>query len=159
MEIEKKYLVKNLPKNLDKYKNLKISQGYISNTEPTIRIRQLGTEYILTIKSTENIEAKNKCIVNEEFEFKISEEKYIELSTKVSNTFIEKTRYYIPINNLMAELDIYHNQLNGLCTVEVEFNTLEEFEAFQPEDWFGEDVTKNIKYKNFYLSTYGLTNF
>ena len=47
-EIERKFLVKEIPNNLQQYKCYKIKQGYIS-TNPTIRLRQRDNEYILTI--------------------------------------------------------------------------------------------------------------
>ena len=50
-EIERKFLVKEIPNNLQQYKCYKIKQGYIS-TNPTIRLRQRDNEYILTIKSS-----------------------------------------------------------------------------------------------------------
>ncbi len=158
MEIERKFLIKTLPHNLNTYPQKQISQGYISDTEPTIRIRQQDDKYILTIKSVSNVAKDKQHLINNELEFDISKEKYYELSTKVENTFIEKTRYYIPLDDHIAELDIYKNSLSPLITVEVEFNTEEKALSFQPPSWFGDDVTSDIRYKNFHLSTFGLPN-
>ncbi len=69
---------------------------------------------------------------------------------------IEKTRYDIVINgSLTAELDIYHGNLAGLLTVEVEFSSLEEAYDFKPLDWFGEEVTEDARYSNSYLAING----
>lgn len=54
MEIERKYLVKQLPENLGKYPHFVIEQGYLC-TEPTIRIRRKNNDYILTYKSRQNV--------------------------------------------------------------------------------------------------------
>ncbi len=156
MEIERKFLVKSLPKNLDSFPHKQISQGYISNTDPTIRIRQQDDKYILTIKSMSNVPKEKQYLVNNEVEFDISKEKFDNLSTKTEDTFVEKTRYYIDLGNLVAELDVYKNALSPLITVEVEFTSEEEALNFQPPEWFGLDVTADIRYKNFHLSTYGL---
>ncbi len=51
MEIERKFLVKSLPEDINSFPHKQISQGYISDINPSIRIRQLDDKYILTIKS------------------------------------------------------------------------------------------------------------
>ena len=50
------------------------------------------------------------------------------------------------------ELDIYEKHLKRLSTVEVEFDTEEEANSFNPPEWFGEDITYNPTYKNSNLS-------
>ncbi len=156
MEIEKKFLVKNLPNNLESFKKTEISQGYISDINPTIRIRKFDNQHILTIKSVENIAKDKQHLINEEIEFNISKEKFYKLSTKVDNNFIEKTRYFVEITDNIAELDIYHNALSPLITVEVEFQSEAQALEFNPPAWFGEEVTDDIRYKNFYLSKNGI---
>ena len=47
MEIEKKYLVSELPDNLPQYKCRKIEQGYLSSS-PVVRVRMDNDEYYLT---------------------------------------------------------------------------------------------------------------
>ena len=49
MEIERKFLIKELPANLDEYPCLFIEQAYL-NTNPVIRIRRQDDEYYLTYK-------------------------------------------------------------------------------------------------------------
>ena len=49
MEIERKFLVKKLPEDLEQYPFSTISQAYVS-TDPVIRVRQKDESYILTIK-------------------------------------------------------------------------------------------------------------
>lgn len=58
MEIERKYLVKQLPENLGKYPHFVIEQGYLC-TEPTIRIRRKNNDYILTYKSRQNVSPRS----------------------------------------------------------------------------------------------------
>ncbi len=158
MEIERKFLVKKLPNNLKNYKSKEISQGYISDINPTIRIRKQNDQHILTIKSVANVAKNKQHLINEEIEFEISKDKFENLSTKVDNNFIEKTRYFIELSDHIAELDIYHNDLSPLVTVEVEFKNEASALDFKPPEWFGIDVTKDIRYKNFYLSQNGIPN-
>ena len=49
MEIERKYLIKNLPFSLNEYSFHKIEQAYL-NTDPVIRIRKQDDDYIFTYK-------------------------------------------------------------------------------------------------------------
>ena len=149
MEIEKKFLVSYIPKNIDSYPKKEISQSYIALT-PTIRIRKSNDDYILTIKSKGDIQ-------REEYELNISQYEYDHLKQKCETPEVTKTRYIIPIhNNLNAELDIYHNHLEGLITVEVEFDTIDICETFVPPDWFSKDITFDNRYKNTSLSINGL---
>jgi len=40
-EIEKKFLIKNLPENLEQYEKVRIEQGYLNTVvTPTLRIRK-----------------------------------------------------------------------------------------------------------------------
>jgi CYTH domain-containing protein len=48
MEIERKYLVTQLPDNLDQFRHLEIEQAYLC-TSPTLRIRRMGDSHILTV--------------------------------------------------------------------------------------------------------------
>lgn len=144
-EIEKKYLVKEIPFPLDTFKCDEIEQAYISKL-PTIRIRKINNSYFLTTKSRGDI----KRI---EYDLEISEEEYKNLFNKIEGSVISKTRYYIPLeNNLVAEYDIYHGFLNTLMTVEVEFESEEDAKNFITPSWFYKDISKDQGFKNSSLS-------
>lgn len=142
-EIEKKYLVNKLP-NLSTCKKSNIIQGYISYN-PETRIRKIDNSFFITYKSDE-------FLIRDEDEKEIDEEKYNILFKKIKNNIIYKTRYYIKDKNYLYELDIYHGSLEGLITVEVEFQNLNDALKFKPPLWFGIEITNNIKYKNSSLS-------
>lgn len=125
-----------------------ICQSYLSFC-PTIRIRKSDTQYFLTVKGKGHIK-------RDEFEMEIEEKEYEHLYKKVEGKEIRKKRFLIPIeNNFLAEVDIYEGQLKGLMTTEVEFSTIEEAEGFVAPSWFGEDISKDSRYKNTSLSLYG----
>lgn len=148
MEIERKFLVSKLP-DLQKYTSKRISQAYIS-TDPVIRIRQMGSEYFLTVKSQGHM-------MREEFEMPITEEQYEGLLPKIENAPIQKIRYFIPIDeHHTAELDIYEGHLDGLLTVEVEFPSLNAADHFKAPHWFGEDISHDNRYKNNNLAKFGM---
>ena len=140
LEIERKFLVKKLPDNLQRYKKQQISQAYVS-TSPVVRIRRLDNKYYLTCKGKGEM-------VREEWEIEISKIEYHNLSKKIEGRAINKIRYLIPLENHTAELDVYSDNLVNLQTVEVEFPSEEDAMNFTKPDWFGEDVTYDNEYKN-----------
>lgn len=149
MEIEKKYLTKALPFDIEQYPKKEISQSYIS-LSPTIRIRRLGDKYFLTVKG-------RGSVCRQEFELEISKYEYDGLLKKRCTGELLKTRYFIPIEKgLTAEVDIYHGSLKGLITTEVEFKSVEEMESFVPPQWFGKDISLDNRYKNTWLIENGI---
>lgn len=148
MEIERKYLVPVLPDHLENYEKKKIAQGYLC-TEPVVRIRRSNDQYYLTYKG-------NGLMVREEYNLPLTKAAYEHLIPKTDGILIEKTRYLIPLDEKhTAELDVFEKDLAGLILVEVEFETVEEANAFSAPDWFGEDVTAFARYQNSYLSCHG----
>ena len=66
---------------------------------------------------------------------------------------IQKTRYKIPfLEKYTIELDIFDGELAPLTLAEVEFESVDEANAFVPPEWFGEDVTYSTEYHNSTLS-------
>lgn len=161
MEIERKFLVKELPENLEQYKCKVIEQGYLSRN-PTLRIRKSNDDYILTYKSKFGIakDENRTAKVENEVEVPLDESSYLHLKEKIDNRIIAKKRYLIPLKEgFTAELDIFQEQLEGLMLVEVEFVDEETANSFCPPAWFGEDVSLDRHYTNGYLSTVESYNF
>ncbi|MBP9990238.1 MAG: CYTH domain-containing protein [Bacteroidales bacterium] len=160
MEIERKFLVRQLPPNYEAFEHYEIEQGYLC-TSPTLRIRRMGDAYILTVK--EHLPVRpGSPIVNREEEFDLSAESYSRLKGKCDGNFVSKTRYRIDLRKLMgdglycglvAELDIFHGRHEGLRLVEVEFPNVDAANAFVKPEWFGEDVSQDPHYRNSYLSS------
>lgn len=147
MEIEREYLIKELPKNLEDYPCHQIEQGYLS-TEPVVRIRKSDEKYILTYKGKGLLE-------REEYNLPLTKESYEHLREKVDGILIKKRRYKIPYQEKYTiELDVFEEKLAPLLLAEVEFDTREEADVFVPPLWFGEDVTFSGKYQNSYLSRF-----
>ena len=148
MEIERKYLIKNLdqlPFHLNDYPHHEIEQAYL-NTEPVIRIRRQDQDYYLTYKS-------KGLMAREEYNLPLNAESYMHLLEKADGNILTKTRYEIPLgNHLIIELDIFHGKFDGLILAEIEFPNMEEAESFIPPEYFGEDVTFSTEYHNSTLS-------
>ncbi len=154
MEIEKKYLVRELPANLKDYDVYRIEQGYLCNY-PTLRIRKCNEDYILTYKRKGSKSNKeNHIIVNDEVELELNETSYLKLREKIDYNLVVKDRYAIPLEDgLVAEMDIFKEQLSGLVLVEVEFKDEQQGQDFIPPSWFGEDVSEDSRYRNVHLAT------
>lgn len=144
MEIERKFLVKELPAHLVEYPKRHIEQGYLC-VAPVVRIRKDNEKYELTYKS-------GGMMVRQEYNLPLDKESYEHLKTKVDGRLIAKTRYMIPHEPYTIELDVFENDLAPLVLAEVEFQTEEEANTFAPPEWFGEDVTFSKLYHNSVLS-------
>lgn len=145
MEIERKYLIEKLPENLDQYPHRELEQAYLC-TDPVVRVRREGEEYVLTYKS-------RGLMVREEYNLPLTREAYEHLLEKADGIIITKTRYVIPEkDHLKIELDIFHGKHEGLILAEVEFPEEEMANVYCPPEWFGEDVTLSTKYHNSNLS-------
>ena len=152
MEIERKFKVLKMPKDLEKYPKKEIEQGYLC-IKPTVRIRRTNDKYSLNYKwKNPNVQEKS-AIQNIEYDMPLTEENYRILFNKVENHVIIKTRYCIKLdNNLKVELDVFHGNLDGLVFAEVEFPDVEASENFIKPDWLGKDVSFDKRYDNTLLS-------
>ncbi len=144
MEIERKFLIKELPENLEQYEKRHLEQGYLC-TGPVVRIRKDNDRYELTYKS-------GGMMVRQEYNLPLDESSYEHLKTKIDGRLISKTRYMIPYSIYTIELDVFENDLAPLLLAEVEFPSEEEANTFVPPAWFGEDVTFSKLYHNSVLS-------
>lgn len=146
MEIERKWLIdkNNIPFNLNDYESFDINQAYISFS-PTIRIRRIvnKNEYVLTIKSKSKDD-----ISREEYEININEKEYEELIQKKEGIVISKTRYKVPFDSHILEIDIFHDDYEGLAYLEIEFDSIEEANAYTGPSWVIKEVTHDHMYSN-----------
>ncbi|MGN0346072.1 MAG: CYTH domain-containing protein [Lachnospiraceae bacterium] len=142
MEIERKFLIREIPKNLEEYPFHTIEQGYLS-TAPVVRVRRQDEEYYLTYKGS-------GLMAREEANLPLTKDAYEHLIQKADGNIISKKRYLIPMEgtHLTIELDVFKPPLAPLIMAEVEFPSLEEAEDFVAPSWFGEEVTKNRRYHN-----------
>lgn len=156
MEIERKFLVKELPE-LTKYRVKRILQGYLCEEGITLRVRSVtengNSKYILTYK--ERVESTSGARVHIEEEHEIPEESFRHLLQKADGYQILKDRYLIPlaeeetgIGGLTVELDVFHGVHEGVIVAEVEFPDEDSAVRFRKPEWFGEDVSNDGRYTN-----------
>ena len=144
IEIERKFLVAEPPSDLERWPSTAIEQGYLAITDdrPEVRVRRRGGRAFLTVKA-----GAGRVRVEEEIE--IEPDRFERLWPLTEGLRIEKTRYEIEADGgLVIELDVYTGDLAGLVVAEVEFDSETAAEAFAPPEWFGADVTEDVRYKN-----------
>ena len=146
MEIERKFLIKNIPESLEQYEHHTLEQGYLC-TEPVVRVRKSDDSYYLTYKG-------KGLLAREEYNLPLNKEAYDHLVSKADGNIIRKTRYLIPLadTDLTVELDVFDAPFAPLIMAEVEFPSLEQANTFTPPNWFSEEVTNNRKYHNSNMS-------
>lgn len=155
MEIERKFLIKKLPENLEQYSCHHLEQVYLS-TNPVIRVRKKQpvtpsmasdkTHYILTVKSS-------GLMTRQEFEMELNEEEYQNLLSKGESNTISKKRYEIPLeNNLTLELDVFDRTFEGLILGEIEFAGEDDAKKYNPSDLMGKEVTFDSRFHNSTMS-------
>jgi len=153
-EIERKFLVDKieLKKVLGRVESNYCAQTYLSKDEDkVIRVRVLGNKGFLTIKS------KVTGISRDEFEYEIPLTEAQQMISIFGTSVIEKTRYYIPIDNHTWEVDVFEGENKGLIVAEIELSS--ESELFEKPIWIIKEVTGDLKYYNSNLQTNPFLNW
>lgn len=158
-EIERKYTVEGfeVELNLSQFKYEEIQQYYLS-IKPERRVRKIGEKYMYTEKS------EGGLLRDEPVDIKITEEEYkAYLKEGYVGNEISKTRYYLYFNPLtetyysskkegtvLIELDIYHGDFEGKCTLETAFESIVEMISLNNLPYINGlcDVTEDFAYKN-----------
>lgn len=170
IEIEKKFLTKEIPFDLSSFPCHEIEQGYL-NVHPAVRIRKEDDDYYMTYKAVkENYDGIGKT----EYNMELDRQSYEHLRTKVDGNIITKKRYIIPINqdgfdsdyldnnpslkkaiedgSAKIELDVFEGVFKGRILAEIEFPSEDAAAHYKMADWFLEDVTGDTRYSNSQMS-------
>jgi CYTH domain-containing protein len=149
MEIERKFLLDRLPRDLGD--GLAIEQGYlaIGDDGVEVRVRRHGGERTLTVKS-------GPAHVRTEEEFDVDEGRFAALWPLTEGRRIVKTRHRVDLGEgLTAEVDVYGGANEGLAVAEVEFPDEEASDRFRAPSWLGREVTGDPRYANQRLALSG----
>lgn len=145
-EIERKFLVSRD----DSYKTMAsshshIRQGYMACKGATVRIRLRDDKAFLTIKGP----SSNGGMSRFEFEREILVEEADEMLKLCVGGVIDKTRWIVPYEGHIFEVDEFHGINDGLLFAEVELKT--EDEHFEKPPFLGPEVTGNRHFYNSHL--------
>lgn len=146
-EIEKKYLLKDSIISLIDAHDLhghKITQFYTTITpDKGVRYRRMDDRYFKTIK-------QGTGASREEEETEIPEQKFHKkFKDRIKNP-IKKTRYLFELEGKEYSIDVFKKELKGLYMLEIEFPTMEAFEAFRLPPLLEAYVIKDVSYDESY---------
>ncbi|MBE9159322.1 CYTH domain-containing protein [Nodosilinea sp. LEGE 06152] len=140
-EIERKFLVIG-----DSWRGVALGevmrQGYIPTQDArTVRVRQTGDRAYITLKGPA------VGLVRPEFEYPIpAEDAQVILETLCSPPLIEKTRYRLPLGEVVWEIDEFWGDNQGLIVAEVELTSPDQ--VVDLPEWVGAEVTYDPRYQN-----------
>lgn len=153
-EIERKFMVED-----DSYKSMassssRIVQGYICRTGGrTVRVRIRGEKGFLTIKGP----SMDGGISRFEWEHEIPVEEAYELMELCQEGRINKTRYLVPYEGHLFEVDEFYDENQGLVIAEVELTSADE--SFVTPPFLGQEVTGDRRYYNANLTVNPYNNW
>jgi adenylate cyclase len=152
-EIERKFVPDSMPSTDGWAPPVALRQGYLAEEgDVTVRVRFAGRQARLTVKAGDGVHR---------VELEVPVDPFVadRLWPSTEGRRVTKRRYEVPLGDdhagLTAEVDFYEGALEGLCTVEVEFDSLAAAEAFQPPAWFGREVTDRAAWTNASLARNG----
>ena len=150
-EIERKFIVTNdvAMDYLNRSKKgefiyKEIEQAYLT-TDPVIRVRRTDDKYSMTYKG-------EGLMSREEYNLPLTKEAYETLASKADGNVIKKTRLIIPYEKYTIELDVFKAPFDYIRMAEVEFESIDEANAFTSPDWFIKEVTNDTNYHNSTMS-------
>jgi CYTH domain-containing protein len=146
-EIERKFLVETVPERLPPGRLLR--QAYVAvEGDVSIRVRDDDGARSLTVKG-------GRGTIRAEVELEPDADQFAALWELAGDRRVEKTRHVLPLPPVAVELDVYAGGLEGLVVAEVEFDSVEASEAFEPPSWFGREVTGDGAWTNASLALHG----
>lgn len=142
VEIERKWLMDGFPAGLALEQEMLLEQGYLAFEPNTVRIRcRLGDEgpynCRLTFKSGGTLKRR-------EVELDISPEKYEALKPLLAAPTARKRLrlYKLPGGETLECSLVDEGEPTGFAYAEVEFDSVEQAEAFAPPAYLGREVTE-----------------
>ncbi|MBB3312692.1 CYTH domain-containing protein [Rhizobium sp. BK196] len=146
-EIERKFLVRGEAWRSAAESKSVLKQGYIASMEDrSVRVRILDEK---TARLTMKI--GRGTLTRDEFEYEIPVSDAEELLENAIGVIIEKTRYRVPYEGFVWEVDVFAGAHRGLVIAEVEMRA----ETDNPPlpTWLGREVTGDFRYSNQALAT------
>ncbi len=144
IEIERKFLIQKIPKNLDS--KFHIKQFYI----------HVDDKFVQRLRFFDNKKAimslKQNCagLSRYEFEYEIPLEDAKKIVSITDSIFIEKIRHIVYYESMKWEIDEFLGNNKGLLIAEVELE--DEKQKIKLPDWIVQEVTNQNKYFNYNLA-------
>ena len=147
IEIERKFLINQIPKNFDN--KFHIKQFYIHVDDKFVqRLRLFNNE-----KAIMSLKQNCSGLSRYEFEYEIPLKDAEKIVSIANACFIEKVRHIIYFDSIKWEVDEFLGNNKGLIIAEVELE--HETQEIKFPDWIGKEVTNQNKYYNYNLALKG----
>ena len=154
LEIERKFAVKSTNFLANAKESFKITQGYLNTDKNrTVRVRIKGSIGFITVKGISSADGLSRFEWEKEIDVKDAEA----LLLLCEDFVIDKTRYIIPFDAVVFEVDVFEGSNKGLVIAEVELETTDQ--QFAKPDWLGEELTGDERFYNAYLSNVPFTSW
>ena len=142
LEIERKFLVANDAWRASAGVGEMFTEGLLARmARGKVRIRRSAETAWITVKGPK------QGISRAEFEYAIPVADADQMLADLCNgPLIEKTRYRIPHDDMIWEVDEFAGPLAGLIIAEVELCA--DDQPFRLPDWVGREVTKDVAYSS-----------
>ena len=145
-EIERKFLLSEIPSHLVPTEERMVYQNYLSvkkDEEIRIRLEEKNGE-----RKCDVTYKRGNGLVREEVKFNISESMYFDLSSLIKENPIKKFRQFFQLGEHELMVDTYLETKEPLIVAEIEFESEEAANKFVPPSWFGQEVTDDHNFKN-----------
>lgn len=154
LEIERKFAVKSTNFLANAKESYKITQGYLNTDKNrTVRVRIKGNKGFITVKGISSADGLSRFEWEKEINIKDAEA----LLLLCEDFVIDKTRYIIPFDAVVFEVDVFEGANKGLVVAEVELESTEQ--QFEKPEWLGEELTGDERFYNAYLSNVPFTSW
>lgn len=154
LEIERKFAVKSTNFLANAKESYKITQGYLNTDKNrTVRVRTKGNKGFITVKGISSADGLSRFEWEKEIDINDAEA----LLLLCEDFVIDKTRYLIPFETVVFEVDVFEGANKGLVIAEVELETADQ--QFEKPDWLGDELTGDERYYNAYLSNVPFTSW
>lgn len=151
-EIEYKFLVgaESVPfySVLEPFRTEHVLQAYLT-TDPKLMVRVRLSDFSGDKNQQEawiTVKGPTVGMARQEFEYQIPMDEAMAMFQLCGNRVIEKSRYHIKHGDHVIELDIFDGKLAGLVMAEIEVK--DENENVDFPEWFGKDVSTDLRYTN-----------
>ncbi len=135
MEIERKWLIKQLP-NLSSFKRVESERYFVFIGHGVeARVQKINDKFEFERK------VETSSLSRDEIRFDITEAEF-EFYKSISGKSILRDSYEFSKSPNIS-IKIYHGDYEGLMRVEVEFNSEDDAKQFTPFDWFGKEITNS----------------
>ncbi len=152
VEIERKFRPEREPDWIGGCEATRIEQGYLAiegGGGAEVRLRRRDGETLLTVK-------RGSGGIRTEEEIALEPEQFEALWPLTDGRRVQKVRYLVPSATGEIEVDVFEGELAGMITVEMEFDSEAQSDAFDPPEWLGREVTGDDRYANETLAVHGL---